>query len=198
MTDLKLVGVGLTPEEIERQVFLVSLRGYDKDEVHAFLNQVASDYRQALQRSEAGEQDPYGRLGDEVAEMLRTTVEQTRQLRERVEREVAESRQRAEAEIATLRAEAEADAARIRNDADAHADWVRREAAASAREHIQQIVSDALNRYADADEAERALMEHLEAVQTAVEETRRRLGDRPLLALLEEATSPFVTTDDHD
>ena len=42
----------------------------------------------------------------------------------------------------------------------------------------------------DADEAERALMEHLEAVQAAVEETRSRLGDRPLLSLLEEATTP--------
>ncbi|MGH3113260.1 MAG: DivIVA domain-containing protein [Gaiellaceae bacterium] len=35
----------LTPEEIQAREFLVSLRGYDRDEVHSFLEQVAGQIR---------------------------------------------------------------------------------------------------------------------------------------------------------
>ena len=37
--------MALTPEEIEKKEFAVGLRGYDKDEVQAFLAQVAVEYR---------------------------------------------------------------------------------------------------------------------------------------------------------
>lgn len=40
----------LTPEEVTARRFLVSLRGYDRDEVHAFLDQVADDLRVAQSR----------------------------------------------------------------------------------------------------------------------------------------------------
>ena len=40
--------MALTPEDIESKKFLVGLRGYDKDEVTAFLQEVATDYRSAL------------------------------------------------------------------------------------------------------------------------------------------------------
>ena len=36
----------LTPEEIQSREFLVSLRGYDRDEVHAFLGRVAEQLAQ--------------------------------------------------------------------------------------------------------------------------------------------------------
>lgn len=38
----------LTPEEIQSREFLVSLRGYDRDEVHAFLDEVAENFAQLL------------------------------------------------------------------------------------------------------------------------------------------------------
>jgi cell division initiation protein len=38
----------LTPEEIQSREFLVSLRGYDRDEVHAFLDEVAEAFAQLL------------------------------------------------------------------------------------------------------------------------------------------------------
>lgn len=38
----------LTPEEIQSREFLVSLRGYDRDEVHAFLDEVAEAFSQLL------------------------------------------------------------------------------------------------------------------------------------------------------
>ncbi len=41
----------LTPEDIQSREFLVSLRGYDRDEVHAFLDEVAEDFASLLGRS---------------------------------------------------------------------------------------------------------------------------------------------------
>jgi DivIVA domain-containing protein len=42
----------LTPEEIQAREFLVSLRGYDRDEVHSFLEQVAGQIRDLQRRLE--------------------------------------------------------------------------------------------------------------------------------------------------
>ena len=41
----------LTPEEIQSREFLVSLRGYDRDEVHAFLGRVAEQLAQTEAKS---------------------------------------------------------------------------------------------------------------------------------------------------
>jgi DivIVA domain-containing protein len=43
--------VPFTPEEIDSKEFLITLRGYDKDEVKAFLKAVAADYRARSCRS---------------------------------------------------------------------------------------------------------------------------------------------------
>ncbi|MGH8900517.1 MAG: DivIVA domain-containing protein [Egibacteraceae bacterium] len=43
----------LTPEEIQAHEFLVSLRGYDRDEVHSFLEQVAGQIRDLRSRLES-------------------------------------------------------------------------------------------------------------------------------------------------
>jgi cell division initiation protein len=45
--------VALTPEEIESKEFVVVLRGYDPADVHAFLRQVAGDYRDVCRQLEA-------------------------------------------------------------------------------------------------------------------------------------------------
>ncbi len=38
----------LFPEDIENKSFLITLRGYDKDEVRAFLRQVAEEFKAAM------------------------------------------------------------------------------------------------------------------------------------------------------
>jgi DivIVA domain-containing protein len=51
----------LTPEEIQAREFLVSLRGYDRDEVHSFLEQVARyvrDLQSQLEGLHAGQPSP--------------------------------------------------------------------------------------------------------------------------------------------
>ncbi|HWB72125.1 MAG TPA: DivIVA domain-containing protein, partial [Egibacteraceae bacterium] len=47
----------LTPEEIEARDFLISLRGYDREEVHDFLGQVADRVRELQDRVEELETD---------------------------------------------------------------------------------------------------------------------------------------------
>jgi DivIVA domain-containing protein len=59
-----------SPEELESERFLVALRGYDKDEVDAFLKEVATDQRQLLQRLEKASHtaaDPAADLLDDLA-----------------------------------------------------------------------------------------------------------------------------------
>ena len=47
----------LTPDEITAHQFLVALRGYDRDEVHAFLTQVAGEYADLAARVQSLEAD---------------------------------------------------------------------------------------------------------------------------------------------
>ncbi len=42
----------LSPDDIERRQFLPALRGYDRDQVDAFLTEVAEDYRSLLRKFE--------------------------------------------------------------------------------------------------------------------------------------------------
>ena len=44
-----------SPEEIESKEFLITLRGYDKDEVQAFLRAVAADYRGIVEDSRSAD-----------------------------------------------------------------------------------------------------------------------------------------------
>lgn len=50
----------LTPEEIQSREFLVSLRGYDRDEVHAFLDEVAAEFGALLDRTDGSAAAPPG------------------------------------------------------------------------------------------------------------------------------------------
>lgn len=59
----------LTPEEIQSREFLVSLRGYDRDEVHAFLDEVAEAFAELLASSAGdGRSADGGSAGTDAAE----------------------------------------------------------------------------------------------------------------------------------
>ena len=90
------------PHEIENKRFVVALRGYQTDEVEAFLRAVAADYRAALEAQQVSTPD---HLIAEIERVMRKT-------REEAEREAAEIRAAAEQEAAEIRAAArrEADA----------------------------------------------------------------------------------------
>lgn len=126
--------MSLTSEEIAGKEFLVGLRGYDKDEVRAFLRTVASAFDQtsadaagAPAQQSAPEAQPapaaagggeWSSLGDEIAAVLRTAHEQAAALKAATASEVASLRSRAEQDAAHTRAEAEAEAQAARAAAE--------------------------------------------------------------------------------
>ncbi|MDQ3895717.1 MAG: DivIVA domain-containing protein, partial [Actinomycetota bacterium] len=104
----------LSPQEIENKRFLVALRGYDKEEVDAFLRAVAESHAEALHALEqarngqvpAAADDPFDDLRDDVAEMARVAGEAIREVRTAADRRAEEARAVAEADAARVRAEA--------------------------------------------------------------------------------------------
>ncbi|HEY8059693.1 MAG TPA: DivIVA domain-containing protein, partial [Acidimicrobiales bacterium] len=117
----------MTPDEIENHVFSLVRRGFDPDEVNAFLHQVAATLSDALSRvdppaDESAEataddsagtpisgEDDFGHLGEEVAAILRQAHDSVAELRHRAEADAALLRQTAEQEAATVRRKADAD-----------------------------------------------------------------------------------------
>jgi DivIVA domain-containing protein len=109
------------PHEIENKRFVVALRGYQTDEVDAFLRAVAADYRAAL---EAGQNDPQAASGADFAADF--------------ERVLGSTREAADEEAARIRAAAERDAAELRASVEREAEAFYEEIARQASE-LQQI-----------------------------------------------------------
>ena len=210
----------LTPEEVEQQEFLVALRGYDKDEVHAFLRRLAADYRESLFRAQAADGDPFSALGDHVATMMRTAVEAASELRNRVEEETATLREDTDRDVANLRNEAEQDrqeaaaileaarveadqirraaedeASNLRRRAEDEAAHVRRAADEEGTRRVDGVIDEATRRYGRLDEAERQVSEQFEAMEALLREMRVDLGEARLLTALEALRQDTVTAD---
>lgn len=144
--------MSLTPEEIRSKDFLVAVRGYDKEEVEAFLGSVAEEFaamRERLADAWADGQggpspgpDPFAGLGDQVASIMRTAADGAAQVRSDSDREAAAVRAAALRESAqvTEAAQAELEAANeLRAEAEQQAAQVR----AAAREEASRIREEA-------------------------------------------------------
>ncbi|HEY3181730.1 MAG TPA: DivIVA domain-containing protein [Gaiellaceae bacterium] len=90
------------PHEIENKRFVVALRGYQTDEVDAFLRAVAADYRAALDAARAAVQQ-VAELSDR-AELVAEIERVMSAARETAEQEATEIRRHAEREAAEVRA----------------------------------------------------------------------------------------------
>ena len=131
-----------SPEEIENKEFLITLRGYDKDEVQAFLRAVAADYRSLADASRAPaavtSSNPFESLGEEVETVLKVARESANQLRQKAEDEAAAARRRAEEESAALRNAASAAAKRLTEEAERHSIEVRAAAEREAGDRLRE------------------------------------------------------------
>jgi cell division initiation protein len=109
--------VTLTPEEIEAKEFVVSLRGYDQADVHAFLRQVASDYREltvevdALRRRGGVASASIDGLMERLNAVLRTATDEATAILANAERQAAEIRDAATREALGQSGREAADAA---------------------------------------------------------------------------------------
>lgn len=88
----------MEPEEIEKREFLVSLRGYDRDEVNAFLKEIAEEVRQ-LNASAAvvtspqpppPASDAYKKVGEETSKILVAAEQVAQEIKSNAQREAAE------------------------------------------------------------------------------------------------------------
>ena len=77
----------LTPEQIESREFLVSVRGYDRDEVHAFLREAAEHVRALRDQLEAAISD--ARAAEEMAADAEALVQRERARADTAEAELA-------------------------------------------------------------------------------------------------------------
>ena len=133
-----------SPEEIESKEFLITLRGYDKDEVQAFLRAVAADYRGVVENARSAAtpvsttSNPFESLGEEVGTVLKVARESANALRQKAEDEAAATRRRAEEESAALRNAASAAAKRLTEEAERHAIEVRASAERDAGERLRE------------------------------------------------------------
>ena len=165
----------LTPEEIQSREFLVSLRGYDRDEVHAFLGRVAEQLAQteakasqlqqrldrlkAQQPATAGLAEPapaaqqaspepsamFAEIGKETQRILEAAQEAGQQIQRKARQESDRELQSARGQAAKLIAEGE-----------------------RRREHIERVVSEL-------EQARAAMSVQLRGVGRTIEQTLREL-----------------------
>ena len=72
--------MAFTPEEVENKEFLTTMRGYDKEEVDAFLRAVAADYRETIRQ--ARDENVIKQLRDDLVELQRVVDRLLHQLEE--------------------------------------------------------------------------------------------------------------------
>lgn len=146
----------MQPEDIEGREFFVGLRGYDKDEVNAFLAEVAAELRSlqdeldevragggATSAAPVAARDDFEDLGANVAAILRTAKDSASAM-------VSD----AEGQAAQIRADAEAYAEARRHAADEYAESKRREG--------DQAYAEATQRAHDAQEQANRLVQEAE------------------------------------
>ena len=216
----------ITPDDIENRVFSLVRRGYDPTEVNDFLAEVATALGQAqagiapspladaastpppppppppeTSTPQVGGPDDFGRLGEEVAEILRQAHESVARLKHNAEADAALIRQNAQREADALRVEADRDrqaaavdleaarseAARILAEVQARSDAAAESAAAVAQARTQEVIAAARVDARDAVLVQRN-------VRTRLEGTRSDI-DQALTRLVEEDTDLFGTID---
>jgi DivIVA domain-containing protein len=155
----------LSPESVAQATFTTGFRGYDADQVRAFLVRLAELLRSAAAREaelraevEAAERKAAAKpgeldeaqfaayVGEETARVLTTAREAAVDIRARAEESVARMLQEAEDEAVDIRAEAEAVRVARTTEAEAEAAEIRR----AAEEEVARKLTDAERRLADA------------------------------------------------
>jgi DivIVA domain-containing protein len=209
------VTVALTPDEIEGREFRVVDEGYDRVQVDAFITEVAASYRYAVhnllpgasgvgqsagRHPSASANENLSRVGQDLAEMLRSAERIAETLQTEAESDAASVRARADLEVAELRQAAERDrdqAKRLLVHAQEQADSIVSEAEEQARARLKQADEEATERAEEmlgrsrrhAEQilrAERSAIERLHAVRGDIDLAIDRLAgseERPVLDL---------------
>ncbi|MPZ91843.1 MAG: DivIVA domain-containing protein [Actinobacteria bacterium] len=126
------------PEDIHNAQFSTRVRGYDREEVDAFLSALAAELEQLIENQQllqnqpapmVEDEEPYAKLGSDAGKLMQLARDHADRMkndalaeiaaaRAAAETEVAELLERAETEASALRDMAERDAKAIKDDAD--------------------------------------------------------------------------------
>jgi DivIVA domain-containing protein len=171
--------VPFTAEEIENKEFLITLRGYDKDEVKAFLRAVAADFKAASQGQEpmvtdaGGSRNAYEALGADIGHVLQVAKQSADTVKSKAESDAATMRKRAEDEAKSLRDAAGNAARRLKEEAERHAVQVR---ATAERESVERT-RDSQKRVERLQSVESKLRQRLYALEMMLQTMRQELED---------------------
>jgi len=163
----------MTPDVISGASFSSTLRGYDKEEVHAFLDGVAQ--RVASLQDEA--ENAHLNLGERIGRLLQDAKDNADEIIERARAEAVQGREIASQDATKTRGEADAYSLDTRTQADDYARNTRTEADTYA-EQTRQVASDEGSRIrADADSDARATRQGAEADKARrIQEADDRVG----------------------
>jgi DivIVA domain-containing protein len=204
MHGVDLEECGMEPEDIEGREFFMGLRGYDREEVDAFLGQVAAELRHAQAeiaalRARVDGGDPYGQVGADVTSILRTANETAEAIITNAHEEAAGVRSRAEAAAEQVRGSAEEHAARVIGEAEARVPAIEEAAERAGRDRAGRVVDDLVARAEEAArqrDASRArlleLSDELQLALMAIDDTAGDPGD-----LVRAAARDAVEVDGH-
>lgn len=174
----------LTPDEIKGQKFPVNLRGYEKEEVDAFLLRVAADYQAAISAI-ATAAEPYGALGREVGAVLMAARESAEEIRKDADAESDRVRREAADQVAQVMREAKEEAAeRLEDAADraarliADAERRARDVRDAAEQKSQELLGNLTRRREALHAHEIELEARLDAIDQAVGRLRAQMRSR--------------------
>jgi DivIVA domain-containing protein len=166
----------ITPEDVREADFKVALRGYDREDVAAFLQDVAAEMETLKDSSERA----YQSLGEEIGGLLQQAKDSADKLVTDARTEAEAHLQAAANQAAGLTQEAEANALQSRQQTEAYSVQVREETEAYARQIREEAGAWAASARAEAeqDAAERIRTAEAQVreLEMAEAEARQRIS----------------------
>ncbi|HYI46251.1 MAG TPA: DivIVA domain-containing protein [Actinomycetota bacterium] len=184
-------------EEIRGKDFLLTLRGYDKEEVRAFLEAVASDYKALADTARAGEDvpnDAYEQLGREVGSVIQAAKQSASDMKRQAEGDAAELRMRADKEAARIRDAATNAAKRLRDEVDRYAVEIR----AGAEKEAADKIKDSHRRLERLQTTEAKVRQRLYSLEAMIQNLRQELDVQEAAGDMVEINSQTATSADNE
>jgi cell division initiation protein len=175
------MGQKVSAKDIERADFSVALRGYDRDEVDAFLRSVADEHRrlsEELVEAQRSVEHPYQSLGADMGELLQHAKDSADQIRRKAEDDAKQTRQEAKKNAAATREKAEREAEETRKAAE-HDSTARIK---EADRRVRQL----MEAEAEARQRLHKVRGEVQIVMESMERAEATLGERPAEAPAEE------------
>jgi DivIVA domain-containing protein len=157
----------LTPDEIRGADFTIALRGYDRHEVEAFLQDVAAEFA-ALKDSSS---KSYQAVGEELGQLLQQSKDVADKLLLDAQNEAAALLQNAADEAAQMRQSAEAYANQLREEIDNEVALSR----AEADHEFKKRISDADTRVQELSVTEVEIRQRIDSLRGELLEVAERL-----------------------